>query len=345
MNFSKNTQTILNVFAQNPNQAILSSTQIAEALNISKRTVLRYLEEAIELKLIQRIGDSRNIKYKLKPSGKLLNPVLELSDDRFDDGKEIKFNPQIFDWLNQNQIFNQEENKILENSQKILESRKGQIPIDVRSKEVERLITEFSWKSSKIEGNTYNLLDTEILLSQNIEAKGKTKTETQMVLNHKKAFEYIQKNPEIYTNLNLKNLQEIHSIIVGKLNIETGFRKFGVGIGGSLYKPLENQFLIEETISKFLQLINKTENKFKKAFFSWILIPYIQPFGDGNKRTGRFLANAILFSHNLPLLSFRNVSVKDYKTSTIIFYETNSIHFLKKIFLDQIQYFIKNYNI
>jgi hypothetical protein len=48
-----------------------------------------------------------------------------------------------------------------------------------------------SYTSSKLEGNTYSYLDTEVLIKYNEVAEGKTQMETQMILNHKTAIKYL----------------------------------------------------------------------------------------------------------------------------------------------------------
>ncbi len=58
-------------------------------------------------------------------------------------------------------------------------------------KDLERFVIELSWKSSKIEGNTYTLLDTERLIREATEAPGHSHDEAVMILNHKRAFDYI----------------------------------------------------------------------------------------------------------------------------------------------------------
>jgi hypothetical protein len=47
------------------------------------------------------------------------------------------------------------------------------------------LLIDLSWASSRLEGNTYSLLDTERPIHAGQEAAGKNAKETQMILNHK----------------------------------------------------------------------------------------------------------------------------------------------------------------
>lgn len=54
-----------------------------------------------------------------------------------------------------------------------------------------RLLIDLSWNSSRLEGNTYSLLETKRLIELGENAQGKDASETQMILNHKGAIEYI----------------------------------------------------------------------------------------------------------------------------------------------------------
>jgi Fic family protein len=86
-------------------------------------------------------------------------------------------------------------------------------------------------------------------------------------------------------------------------------------------------------------------NPYAKALMSLIGISYIQPFGDGNKRTSRFMANAILLAYNLPPLSYRSVDEEEYREAMLSFYELNSIMPIKKIFINQYNFTAQNYTI
>src|SRR5574344_1024369 len=96
-----------------------------------------------------------------------------------------------------------------------------------------------SWKSSQIEGNTYSLLDTEILIKENIEAKGHKKEEAIMILNHKNALEYIFENRDYFKTITKAKIEELHTILTKDLGVEKGLRKTPVGIVGTNYKPLD----------------------------------------------------------------------------------------------------------
>ncbi|HKK54515.1 MAG TPA: Fic family protein [Patescibacteria group bacterium] len=201
----------------------------------------------------------------------------------------------------------------------------------------------FSWKSSAIEGNTYSLLGTQALIKNNVIGKGKTKEETQMILNHKDVFNEAILNKERFRKLHYSDIEYIHSILIKKLGVSKNIRKAGVGITGTKYKLLDNEYQIKENMKKMVDLVNKKESIFEKAFLISILISYIQIFEDGNKKTARMISNAILIAYDFTPLSYRIVDVEEYKKAVILFYEINNFSYFKQIFINQFEDAVSNY--
>ena len=174
-------------------------------------------------------------------------------------------------------------------------------------------------------------------------ASGKTKDEATMLLNHKAALDFIIENPKYVKPLTISSIEDIHSILVKELDIDRNIRKRRVGISGTNYKPLDNEFQIKEALEELCVLVNKQENIFTKALFVLVLISYIQAFNDGNKRTARIISNAIMMNNNYCPISFRTVDSIDYKKAMLIFYEQNNISAFKKIFIEQFEFAVKTY--
>jgi Fic family protein len=116
-----------------------------------------------------------------------------------------------------------------------------------------------------------------------------------------------------------------------------------LGITGTNYKPLDNEFLIKEALELMCALVNQEENSFAKALFALLLISYIQPFAHGHKRTARIVSNALLMNSGHCPLSFRTVDSIEYKKAMLIFYEQNNLSAFKKIFIDQVEFAVKTY--
>ncbi len=203
-------------------------------------------------------------------------------------------------------------------------------------KERERFVIELSWKSSKIEGNTYTLLDTERLLQDAKEAPGHEHFEAVMILNHKKAFDYIWEHPEDYRMLTKGKIEEIHQLLVEGLEVQFGLRNEPVGITGTVYIPPASQAELNTYMRDAIDTINGLEQPLEKAMACLVLLPYLQAFVDGNKRTSRLLANAVLLAYGFPPLSYRSVDIEAYKAALILFYEQGSLANLRELFLDQL---------
>jgi Fic family protein len=81
---------------------------------------------------------------------------------------------------------------------------------------LETILIDLSFASSYLEGNTYDYLDTEVLIKYNEIAKDKSADETQMIINHKKCIEYL-----IYYKkelpLNQTTFFEMHTLLGEKL--------------------------------------------------------------------------------------------------------------------------------
>ena len=126
-------------------------------------------------------------------------------------------------------------------------------------KEMERLGIDLSWKSSQIEGNTYSLLETERLFRESQVADGKTKDEAVMLLNHKKALRFVLDNPDYLHQLSVSHIEDIHQLLTEGLSVDRGIRHRRVGITGTNYRPLDNEFQIREAMYDTCNLINGKE--------------------------------------------------------------------------------------
>lgn len=327
----------------------LSISQILEQIKftfgmVSKITLNRDLRTLILKGFIVKKGKARAISYELTSHYNLVKKInvekyFKIETDKRESLKNFNF--EIFSFLKD--IFIDEEKKYL----KILneEYRKNikNLNESIIKKEFERLMIELSWKSSQIEGNTYNLLETEILIKEKKEAKGHKKEEAIMILNHKETFDYIIKNKNVFKIISVAKIEDIHHLLTKNLGISRNIRKKPIGIVGTKYSPLDNEWQIKETLEKACKLVNREKDIFTKALLLSVMIAYIQPFEDGNKRTSRLISNAILMTHNICPLSYRSIDEIEYKKAVILFYEQNNITYFKQLFIEQFEFAVKNY--
>jgi fido (protein-threonine AMPylation protein) len=310
-------------------------------------TVKRELTSLLTSHLITSSGKGKATKYALHEAFAIHLPVDPQDYFKEDiDQRQIKavYNfdlIRIFSGLPS--LFTSEEIELLENDQHAFEQRIAILSPKLYRKEFERLAVDLSWKSSQIEGNTYTLLETERLLKDQITANGRTRDEATMLLNHKAAIDFIVGHPEDFNILTIRSIEEIHSLLMKDLNVAHNIRRNRVGITGTNYRPLDNEFQIREALEAMCDLIQHRNSVFEKVLLTLLLVSYIQPFEDGNKRTARILSNAILIHHRYCPISFRGVDPIAFKEAMLIFYEQNNLSVIKKIFVDQFDFAVKTY--
>lgn len=344
---SQKKQKILSILAKNGK---MQSSAIRDALSKEKEsvalvTVKRALSEMVGAGVIIEAGGGRSTIYEIGVSGRLFTEINAKDYCTVEPDKRYGLSRYNFDLFSKipADIFYDEDQERFEAATKTYKQRSQNVTPVTQKKELERLIIELSWKSSKIEGNTYSLLETEKLILENKKAEGRSKDETQMILNHKDAFDFIRQNPQEFSTLNRANIERLHSILVKDMGVGLGLRKAPVGITGTKYQPLDNIYQIEEAIVALSGAINRMENIYAKALLAVLGISYVQPFEDGNKRTSRLMANALLLANGLAPLSYRSVDETDYRQAMIVFYELNSIVPFKEIFLGQYEFSANNY--
>lgn len=343
-NLNDRQRKILNVLKESGSVSRLTlANKISPTANVSKITFIRDLNFLINLNLIKVSGKGKNTVYGLTETNPLLT-YLDL-DSYFKTELETRainknFNSDVFSHLNN--LYSSDEIKLWERSKKVFKEASNKLDPSIYKRELERFIIELSWKSSQIEGNTYTLIETETLIKQNIKAIGHSDEEAMMILNHKKAFEVILKNKDSFRKLDLSDIVQLHQVLTNGL-VTSGIRSQKVRISGTRYEPLSDKHEIENVLRQLIELVNKTEFPPEKALILSIMIAYIQPFADGNKRTSRMLSNAVLLAYGYFPLSYRSIDVNEYKSAMIVFYEINNLYNFKRLYMKQLQFAIDNY--
>jgi Fic family protein len=201
---------------------------------------------------------------------------------------------------------------------------------------LQRLLVDLSWNSSRLEGNTYSLLETQRLLELGTTAEGHSARETQMILNHKQAIEMLAEEAE-GIGFNRHTICNLHAMLSDNLMSEPEacgrLRSRAVGISGTVFHPLEVPQLVEQRFDQLLAKAEAIRDPFEQAFFVMVHLPYLQPFDDVNKRVSRLAANIPLIRHNLCPLSFIEVEAADYVDGSLVVYEQNRVECLRDVFV------------
>ncbi len=342
-------EAVLEVIARFPDGA--SAEQIETNLTASpnRRTLQRWLNELIAQERVHRVGQGRAVKYRL---GKIFSAAAhaEILIPFSPEAKAVEahvrqplmlrkpvgYNRSFLDDYRPNETWylpKDIRDELLLQGQAVATSE----PAGTYARQiVGRLLVDLSWNSSRLEGNTYSLLETERLLSVGEAATGKDALDAQMILNHKEAIEFlIDSASDIgfnrYTVLNLHAL--LSDNLLDDPTASGRLRSIAVGIGQATFLPLEGPQRIAECFDQVLDTAAAIRDPFEQAFFAMVHLPYLQPFEDVNKRVSRLAANIPLIQRNLCPLSFVDVPQSTYIGAMLGIYELNRIELLRDVFV------------
>ena len=198
----------------------------------------------------------------------------------------------------------------------------------------DRLLIDLSWNSSRLEGNTYSLLETQRLFEFDSPSSNKSLEETQMLLNHKAAIALLI-DPN--TTISRASILNLHALLSNNLLPNPSacgrLRMISVNITSAVYIPLAIPQLIEECFNQIIHTARAIADPFEQAFFLMIHLPYLQPFEDVNKRVSRLSVNIPFIRNNLCPLSFVDVPYQTYINGLLGIYEFNQIALIRDVFV------------
>ena len=351
LNTKEEFESIINTLKQFKEGASIDQIKKGSGLEIATRTLQRRLGNLQKQGLIRSSGKTSDTLYflieikKETKSTESKHDLLPLSDESKEllslirspeeQRTPVGYNREFLMSYrpNTDSYLTKKEKENLENIGKT--ARLDQ-PAGTYAKEIlHRLLIDLSWNSSRLEGNTYSLLDTERLVFLGQAAGDKTAAEAQMILNHKEAIEFTVQGDGIgfnrYTILNLHAL--LSNNLLADPEAPGRLRKFGVGIQKSVYTPLGIPQQIEEMFELTLEKAQQIQDPFEQALFIMIQLPYLQPFDDVNKRVSRIAANIPFNQRNFVPLSFTGVPNDMYINGLLAVYELNRIELMKDVFL------------
>jgi len=318
------------------------------------RTLQRRLNSLIKERLVVRTGKTNNVRYHYLQKAEVAGPaiskapfeiplsqeskkVLEMVSRPVEARKPVGHNRDFLDSYTPNSTMYLSKPELDRLAAKGHVNLMEHQPAGTYANVIlSRLLIDLSWNSSRLEGNTYSLLDTEKLIAAGQVATDKEAKETQMILNHKDAIEYIVKGGD-YIRFNSHTLLNLHALLSNNLLSDPAasgrLRRIPVAIQKSVYLPPGIPQLTDELFDVFLDKASQIEDPFEQALFTMVQIPYLQLFEDVNKRVSRIAANIPFVKKNLVPLSFVDVPNDLYISAMLAIYELNDTHLLKDLFL------------
>jgi hypothetical protein len=341
-------QAIETLLKGHPDGLSRADIAVALALKVSTRTLQSHLRYLVAQGRIEVSGQTHNVKYKIAQN--LISPP-EGSSVTFSDEalairqiilqpiatrKTVRYERAFLDASqpNETEYFTTVQRAHLHNIGAVPEVTQ---PAGTFARKIlNRLLIDLSWNSSRLEGNTYTLLDTRRLLEFGKQAEGKDQLEAQMIINHKEAIEFLTSAADEisfnrYTLLNLHGL--LAQNLLSNSSAEGRLRRIEVGIHGSTFLPLAVPQLIEECFEQILTTAQAINDPFEQSFFVMVHLPYLQPFEDVNKCVSRLAANIPFIVKNLIPLTFLDVEKDLYSQATLGVYELNRIELLRDVYI------------
>lgn len=352
-------QKLTDLVGSFPQGAALEELITKMGTKMSRRTLQRRLAVLVEQGRVVQQREWRSVKYRIAPAKATVDvslPAIEVKATAevyvptSKEGEEIKtyvrqpiqsrhpvgYKLEFLEAYHPNATWYLSE-KLREQLHALGRSPAEQAQAGTFARDIlSRLLIDLSWASSRLEGNTYSRLDTERLIQFGQEAKGKDALETQMILNHKSAIEYLVYDAE-RIKVNRETIVGLHALLSDGLLSDPmacgKLRNRAVEIGGSVYQPIALPQRLDELFEVVLDMAAEIEDPFEQAFFLMVHLPYLQPFEDVNKRVSRLAANIPLIKRNLCPMSFIDVPEKAYVDAMLGVYEMNRIELLRDVFL------------
>ena len=359
--------SILQIAKRFPEGISLGNILQALSSSLSKRSVQRYLAFLVREGRLTALGKARSRRYHLpttesketttvtlspdippssSPAVKQLETLIPLTSTALSIQANVRqsiqarrpvgYNRKFLDKYRPNETYYLSEST-RDHLLEIGKSPDGERPAGTYARQIlNRLLIDLSWNSSRLEGNTYSLLETERLLELGEAPEGKDSMEAQMILNHKAAIEFMVESAE-EMGFNSFTIFNLHSLLSDNLLRDQRacgcLRSRPVGIAKSVYQPLAVPQLISEFFQQILDTANAIRDPFEQSFFAMVQLPYLQPFLDVNKRVSRLVANIPLIRKNLCPLSFVDVPEQVYVSGLLGVYELNRIELLREVFV------------
>jgi fido (protein-threonine AMPylation protein)/DNA-binding transcriptional ArsR family regulator len=309
----------------------ISQVEIIDRLRrrVSQSTVSRALTVLVDAGIVIKTGTTRNAAFGLSPeTSRFARPPHLRTLVSYDPNIIGKYKANETRWLPE---------KAADRMRAAAASIQHQLDASTYSRQIaERFLIDLSWASSAFEGNTYSYLETEALIKFGAAASGHDVAEATMIMNHKKAILTLLENIDA-PMLNVEAVSRLHALLMrDALSPEQlgRIRSGEVRIGGSAYRPSADPVQLQADLGGLLWQVEKTENPFEASFVLLAGIPYLQPFQDGNKRTGRLTCNIPLLKAGLPPMSFISLDKADYLAGLISFYETHDLNLLADVVAD-----------
>jgi Fic family protein len=199
---------------------------------------------------------------------------------------------------------------------------------------VDKFGLDFIHTSAKIEGNTYDKIDTYALIAYGRTAGGKRYSDAKMILNMRDAYSAMVKEDLVPDK---KTLKDMHFILSNEMVVESERgtpRDEAVSIMGCDYVPLAKKEKLDSELNHLFTVANSIISPFNKAIYLHCNLAYLQYFKDCNKRTARMMLNISLKNDNKMLYIPKEERITEYLRAIVDYYESGNYQKFKDYFVE-----------
>ena len=169
----------------------------------------------------------------------------------------------------------------------------------------EEFLTEYTYNSNAIEGNTLTLRETDMVL-RGLTIDQKSLKEHLEVIGHKEAFDFVTELVKEKYEINERVIKQIHYLVLADKKDDRGvYRRVPVRIMGAAHETAQPYLIITKMEELLRNYLASEEHIVTKLARFHIEFEGIHPFIDGNGRTGRLLVNLELMKAGYPPIDIK----------------------------------------
>lgn len=196
----------------------------------------------------------------------------------------------------------------------------------------EEFLTEYTYNSNAIEGNTLTLRETDLVL-RGLTIDKKSLKEHLEVIGHRDAFDYVRQLVSEKCEISEKIIKEIHYLVLADKREDRGvYRKVPVRIMGAAHETAKPHLIMEQMHKLIEEYKNSNEDIVTKLARFHIEFEAIHPFIDGNGRTGRLLVNLELMKAGYPPIDIKFTDRLKYYNAFDEYHEKNNLSAMSDMF-------------
>ncbi len=196
----------------------------------------------------------------------------------------------------------------------------------------EEFLTEYTYNSNAIEGNTLTLRETDMVL-RGLTIDQKSLKEHLEVIGHKEAFDYVKQLVSKNAQISEKLIKDIHYLVLADKKRDRGiYRRVPVQIMGAAHETAQPYLIVTKMEELLRNYLASEEHIVTKLARFHIEFEGIHPFIDGNGRTGRLLINLELMKAGFPPIDIKFADRLKYYNAFDEYHVKNSISAMADMF-------------